>query len=338
MKTTVKFHGKETHLWVENGALATVKDRINLDRKVLIVTDDEMPEEYIKTLQAQCPDNFIATIHAGEASKCFIYLQFIWNAMLDNNFGQKDLIIALGGGVVSDIAGFAAATYMRGMDYINIPTTTMSQCDSAIGGKTAINLGDNKNAVGAYHQPKAVIVDPELLKTLDDKQFFSGLASAIRIAAVADKKLFELLETLPADKDEILANHMEAIITACLKAKSSLVSADEKEDGKRLLLTFGETIGNAVACCGELHTFTQGEALAIGMAKITDNETVKARLVALFEKFGLPTTCEYHSYQLLAPIFHDKTLVSGKISLVKVDEIGKGDIKKTSVENIKNYL
>ena len=151
---------------VERGILAKANQHLNLNRRVLIVTDEGVPSEYAKTLAAQCRDSVICTIDQGESSKSLSVFEKLLHVMLDRDFSRKDCVVAVGGGVVGDLSGFAASAYMRGIDFYNIPTTLLSQIDSSIGGKTAINLGGVKNIVGAFYQPKKVLIDPDLLKTV----------------------------------------------------------------------------------------------------------------------------------------------------------------------------
>ena len=338
MKMTVEIPNHKYHIHIQKGILANISKYVDLDRKVLIVTDDMIPEKYVNTLQKQCPDSYLATIHAGEASKCFIYLQFLWNALMDNNFGRKDLLIALGGGVVGDICGFAAATYMRGIDYINIPTSTLSQIDSSIGGKTAINLGDTKNVVGAFHQPRAVFIDTDMLTTLDDRNFYNGLAEAVKAGMIGDASLFELFEKISGDRAEIQDKYIEKIITKALAVKKAVVEQDEKETGIRQTLNFGHTVGHAIESAGELDGLLHGEAISVGMVQMTEDAAIKERLLNVLAKLQLPTTHTYPTAKLAEIIGHDKKTNAGRITLVQVKEIGKAELVKMPLANIEKYL
>lgn len=337
-KMTVEIPGHKYNIHIKKGVLADVHKYVDLERKVLIVTDDEIPEEYVSALQQQCPECYLATVHAGEASKCFIYLQFIWNALLDNGFGRKDLLIGLGGGVVGDLTSFAAATYMRGVDYINIPTSTLAQIDSSIGGKGAINLGDVKNIVGAFHQPRAVFIDTDLLQTLDDRNFYNGLAEAVKAGLIGDAELFELFEQLPAEREQIQQEYIEQIIVKALAVKKSVVEQDEKENGLRQILNFGHTIGHAIESAGELAGMLHGEAIGIGMLQVTDDAALRERLAAVLRKLNLPTSHEYPAEQLMEIISHDKKQSGNKINLILVKTPGKAEIVKMPLEAVKKYL
>ena len=335
---TVEIPGHKYNIHIKKGVLVDVHKYVDLERKVLIVTDDEIPEEYVSALQQQCPECYLATVHAGEASKCFIYLQFIWNALLDNGFGRKDLLIGLGGGVVGDLTSFAAATYMRGVDYINIPTSTLAQIDSSIGGKGAINLGDVKNIVGAFHQPRAVFIDTDLLQTLDDRNFYNGLAEAVKAGLIGDAELFELFEQLPAEREQIQQEYIEQIIVKALAVKKSVVEQDEKENGLRQILNFGHTIGHAIESAGELAGMLHGEAIGIGMLQVTEDAALRERLAAVLRKLNLPTSHEYPAEQLMEIISHDKKQSGNKINLILVKTPGKAEIVKMPLEAVKKYL
>ena len=337
-KMTVEIPGHKYNIHIKKGVLADVHKYVDLERKVLIVTDDEIPEEYVSAWQQQCAECYLATVHAGEASKCFIYLQFIWNALLDNGFGRKDLLIGLGGGVVGDLTSFAAATYMRGVDYINIPTSTLAQIDSSIGGKGAINLGDVKNIVGAFHQPRAVFIDTDLLQTLDDRNFYNGLAEAVKAGLIGDAELFELFEQLPAEREQIQQEYIEQIIVKALAVKKSVVEQDEKENGLRQILNFGHTIGHAIESAGELAGMLHGEAIGIGMLQVTEDAALRERLAAVLRKLNLPTSHEYPAEQLMEIISHDKKQSGNKINLILVKTPGKAEIVKMPLEAVKKYL
>ena len=179
---------------VERGILEKAGEHINLNRRVLVVTDSGVPAIYAQTLAKHCKSPIICTVESGEASKSIETFTKLLRIMLDNDFSRKDCVVAVGGGVVGDLSGYVASAYMRGVDFYNIPTTLLSQIDSSIGGKTAINFGGIKNIVGAFYQPKKVLIDPELLKTLPERQISNGLAEAVKMALTSDEKLFEIFE------------------------------------------------------------------------------------------------------------------------------------------------
>ena len=225
---------------LERGALKCAVEAFGLKnegRKVMIVTDDGVPPQYANELLVQCCSGCIHLIPQGEALKNFDILQDILSHMLIEGFTRKDCVAAVGGGVVGDLAGFAAACYMRGIDFYNIPTTLLSQVDSSVGGKTAIDFKGIKNIVGAFHQPKGVLMDPQLLETLDKRQFACGAAEIIKMAATSDASLFEKIEA-----EGIGTENLESVIEAALRIKIDVVEKDEKEAGLRKALNFGQNL------------------------------------------------------------------------------------------------
>ena len=208
---------------VERGILEKANEHLNLNRRVLVVTDSGVPGSYAKTLANQCKNPIICTVESGEASKSMETFQKLLSTMLENDFSRKDCVVAVGGGVVGDLSGFVASAYMRGVDFYNIPTTLLSQIDSSIGGKTAINFEGIKNIVGAFYQPKKVLIDPELLKSLPDRQISNGLAEAIKMALTSDNELFKIFE------NEDIEENIDEIIIRSLNIKKNVVQQDEKE-------------------------------------------------------------------------------------------------------------
>lgn len=211
---------------LESGALKSAGKLLNLERKALIVTDTGVPPEYAETVAAQCAEPAVVTVPKGEQSKSFDELRHLLSAMLDASFTRGDCVVAVGGGVVGDLSGFAAACYMRGVDFYNIPTTLLSQVDSSIGGKTAIDLDGVKNIVGAFYQPKRVIIDPNVLQTLERRQLMAGLAEAIKMAATNDAELFSLIE----NSSDLTADLPEIIHRSLLIKKASWSSTRAKRD------------------------------------------------------------------------------------------------------------
>jgi len=299
---------------VENGALDDAEKHFNLNRKVLVLTDDGVPEMYAEKVAKKCETPVVVTLKHGEESKNFDNFKHILSVMLENSFSRKDCVVAVGGGVVGDIGGFAASCYMRGVDFYNVPTTLLSMVDSSIGGKTAIDFMGVKNVVGSFYQPKEVVVDPRVLSTLDDRQFYAGLAESIKMAATSDASLFEFIEDADVKRD------VKEIIERSILIKKAVVEKDEKEEGLRKVLNFGHTVGHAIESA-EQGKLLHGECVATGMLYAC-SDGVKTRLENLMTKFGLPIKTEKTAAQLLPYITHDKKASGGKISTVYVDEIG----------------
>ena len=310
------------------GTIKNVSNYFNLNRKVLILTDSGVPVEYVDEIAKQCEEPFVYSIEQGESSKSFNNYQAVLTSMANMKFTRTDCVVAVGGGVVGDLAGFVASSYMRGIDFYNVPTTLLSQVDSSIGGKVAINLEGYKNTVGAFYQPKCVIIDPETLLTLDIRQVRAGLAESLKMATTSDAKLFETFEN-----GEYL-NDIEDVILRSLLIKKGIVERDVNEKGERKILNFGHTIGHAIESTTPL---IHGESVALGMPFMC-SESVRARLITIIEEMGLPTETEIDANKLYDFILRDKKADGNSITITYVNEIGKAELRKMPIENIKDYI
>lgn len=308
------------------GILRKAGAYLKLERKILIVTDDGVPEEYANIVAAQCKHPVKFSVKAGEESKSFATFEKLCRTMLEKGFTRTDAVVAVGGGVVGDLAGFAAASFMRGIDFYNIPTTLLSQVDSSIGGKTAINLGGVKNIIGAFHQPKKVLIDPDVLKTLPARQIANGLAEAIKMAATFDKEFFSFLE------NNDIQNNLDTIIERSLRIKKYVVEHDEKEAGLRRVLNFGHTIGHGIESYEGLHGLYHGECVALGMLPMCDGEA-KNRLLTVLQKSNLPTTLSMNSEKIFDAVTHDKKLDGDTVNYIYMPEIGTHEIRKASLSD-----
>lgn len=314
---------------VERGVLAKACSHLNLSRKVLVVTDDGVPTQYAQCASQQCSFSHIVTVPQGEKSKSIEVYEQLLKAMLSLGFTRGDCVVAVGGGVVGDLAGFVAASYMRGVDFYNIPTTVLSQIDSSIGGKVAVNLGGIKNIVGAFYQPKKVLIDPDVLFTLPPRQISNGLSEAVKMALTSDAKLFELFETCDA-----LAN-IDEIITSSLNIKKNVVEQDEKETGLRKILNFGHSIGHGIE--SQLSSLYHGECVALGMIPMCSPD-VRARLLKVLAKLSLPTTASFDADKVVEAMTHDKKVSAGRLTAVFVENIGNYVMKDITCESLKADL
>ncbi|MDD7670891.1 MAG: 3-dehydroquinate synthase [Ruminococcus sp.] len=326
---TMDFDERSYDITVSRGAIKHASELFALDRRVLVVTDDGVPAQYSKAIADAAGEPHILTIRHGEASKCPERYLEILKFMLACGFDRHDCVVAVGGGVVGDLAGFAAATYMRGIDLYNIPTTLLSQVDSSVGGKTAIDFLGYKNVVGAFWQPKGVIVDPDVLESLDARQFACGMSEIIKMFATSDGKMFGRLE----DKTQCIP--VEEIITAALRIKMNVVEQDEREAGLRRVLNFGHTIGHAIESISadEPYPLLHGECVALGMLAITEGE-VRRRLMHLLHRYDLPTAFRCDESRFREVLLHDKKAQSGDITVVLVDEIGSFSLRTERVDSI----
>ncbi len=305
---------------LEHGCLYHIHERISLQRKVLIISDDGVPDEYVKIVASQCSEPIVHTVKQGEGSKSFPVYQELCQVLLRHHFSRKDLVVALGGGVVGDLSGFVAASYMRGIDFIQIPTTTLSQIDSSIGGKVAINLDGVKNIIGAFYQPKAVFIDPDTLQTLSRRHYYNGLVEALKAGLIADEKLFTLFE------QEDIEDHLDDIIAKALVVKKTVVEQDEKERGLRKILNFGHTIGHAIESCYHLHDFYHGECVAFGMMYFIDNPELKQRMAKIYKRLNLPFDIAKDYDQWLEVMRNDKKANHDTIDTVWVHTPGNAEI------------
>lgn len=327
MKLTVSTAEREYDIILEAGAIKKIEKYINTARKALIVTDTGVPENYSSAVAEKFDSSVIVRLPQGEKSKNIENFQLLLEKMLDASFNRKDCVVAVGGGVVGDISGFAASCYMRGIDFYNIPTTLLSQVDSSIGGKTAVDFKGVKNIIGSFYQPSAVIVDFDTLKTLDKRQLHAGLAESIKMAATCDAQLFEFIEK----SGDIMADLPE-IIKRSLEIKRDVVQKDPKEKGLRRILNFGHTLGHAVESYmnGKL---LHGECVALGMLPMCSEE-VRERLKALLYKYELPSNFSADATELERFVKHDKKAEKDSIAIVFVDKVGSWQIKDASPDDI----
>lgn len=305
---------------VERGILSNAGNHLNLKRRVLIVTDTGVPKEYVTTLLKQCKEPVICTVGEGEGSKSFEVFGSLLQMMLDNGFSRKDCVVAVGGGVVGDLSGFVASSYMRGIDFYNIPTTLLSQIDSSIGGKTAINFGNVKNIVGAFYQPKKVLIDADLLKTLPKRQISNGLAEAVKMALTSDSELFNIFENCDINEN------IDEIIIRSLNIKKSVVEQDEKESDLRKVLNLGHTIGHGIESSNNLSNLYHGECVALGLLPMCD-EKIRPRVIKVLKKCNLYNLIEFDWDKIKKAAFHDKKADGEFVDVTIVPEIGSFQFK-----------
>lgn len=327
----VKTSMGEYNIVLERGSLYKLNKYLQLKRKVLIVTDSGVPEEYSRAVATQCEKPFIVTVKQGEASKCFQSYKILLREMVKNNFTRTDCVIAVGGGVVGDLAGFVAASFMRGVEFYNIPTTVLSQVDSSIGGKVAIDFEGYKNIVGAFYPPKAVVIDSNTLQTLPERQISNGLSESVKMALTFDRELFELFEN-----SEIMPN-IDKIIEVSLKIKKSVVEADEKENGLRKILNFGHTLAHAIESENNMQNLYHGECVALGMLPMC-SDGVRKRLVSVLKKLNLPIEIEYDINVITEAIMHDKKASGNSITAVYCEKIGSYKMMDIPIEDLVKKL
>lgn len=340
--------GRAYNVLIENGIIAScgqhIKSVSNAMRVMVISDSNVLPiygSKVTESLKAAGFSNvFTYAFTAGEQSKKLSTINEIYTTLAENSFTRKDLIVALGGGVTGDMAGFAAATYLRGIDFVQIPTSLLAQVDSSVGGKTGVDISAGKNLVGAFWQPILVVIDPLALNTLPEKFFKDGMGEVVKYGCIKSYKLFELLENSNPKEN------IEQIITECISIKRDVVEEDERESGVRMHLNFGHTLGHSLE---KLYGFTQlthGEAVAIGMAIITkaseaNGLTAKGvynRIVDLLEKLGLPYTDNYSIEEIIKNCSNDKKSAGTYINLVLIEDIGEAYVKKIEKTDLNSFF
>lgn len=283
----------------------------------------------------------LITIPAGEEHKNLDAVKFLYSEFNSNEITRSDIIIALGGGVTGDITGFAAGTYLRGVPYIQVPTTLLSQIDSSVGGKTGVDLDEGKNLAGIFNQPKAVLIDPATLDTVSDEIFCDGMAEAIKYGCIRNRELFEFIET-----QDIKGEALLHLIEACVTIKRDIVEKDELDTGDRMILNFGHTIGHAIEKCGNFTKYTHGKAISAGMVKaceigealgITQKGTCN-RLKNLLSRYNLPLTYSENREDIKKALLSDKKIGHGGINFIFLKHIGESVIIKMPLNAITKFL
>lgn len=325
MKLRVNLENNSYDIVVEKNSIEKVDKFFNLNRKVLIVTDDKVPKSYSEIVAKKCLKPFIFTFKSGERSKNFETYKKALEILIKENFTRTDCVVAVGGGVVGDLAGFVSATYMRGIDFYNLPTTVLASVDSSVGGKTAIDFENVKNIIGAFYQPKGVLVDVGLLKTLDKRQVSNGLVEALKMATTFSEELFNVFE------NEDIYDNLEKIITESIKLKIKVVEEDEKESSLRRVLNFGHTLGHGIESASNLKLL-HGECIAVGMIPMC-SENVRLRLKKVLAKLNVATTFDGDIEKAIEISKHDKKCDGENINIVYVEKVGSFRIEKTTFNN-----
>ena len=324
-------------------SLGTVAKRCVSGRRAMIVTDENVAPLYCgaaeRSLKAAGFSVDSIVIPPGEESKSFPVYQAVCERLAAERYSRSDFLVALGGGVVGDLAGFAAATYQRGMGFAQIPTTLLAAVDSSVGGKTAVDLPTGKNQAGSFYQPCIVICDPNTLETLPEEQYRCGCAEIIKYSMLGNAAFFEELYKTP------VREQYEHVIEVCVQMKRDIVGADEYDLGRRRTLNLGHTFGHAVEQCSDF-SLLHGEAVAIGMATVTRaavkrgicGEETLARLLDILHRYGLPTETGYELDKLYEAELVDKKISGGKMHLIVPEKIGQVRMETIPVEALRDWM
>ena len=335
MKTiNINVSSKNYNIYIGKGILSQagkIVKSLGFSGKILIVTDDNVAPLYLETVERAIKNIGISIFHVilpnGEEHKNMDSIMKIYEAAAKNNLNRKDMFVALGGGVIGDMTGFAASTFLRGVKYVQIPTTLLAQVDSSIGGKTGIDLPFGKNLVGAFCQPEAVIADSSVINTLTAEHISSGMAEVIKSAFIRKKDFVELLLNSDSFEDDV-----EEFIIRSMNVKKEVVEIDEFENYERMMLNFGHTLGHSIEKLMNFTGISHGQAVAIGMSLITKNFEVKEKLDEILRKYNLKTEIDIPVNKLIDAAKNDKKTVSDGINIVVVEKIGEAEIKKITFE------
>jgi len=347
-KLHINLGEKSYDIFIEKGVLSQVGDHIKKvykKKKIVIVTDTNVDKLYgdklVKILEKSGFSPKKVVFKAGEENKNFSTLIEVQEKIVDCGIKRGDLLIAFGGGVVGDLAGFAAATLYRGIDFVQIPTTLLSQVDSSVGGKVAVDTSRGKNLVGNFYQPKLVLIDPSLLETLDEREVRSGMAEVIKYGAIYDKKFFDFL--LRENEYENYSKNIEKIIKRCCEIKAKIVEIDELDTGIRMILNYGHTLGHAIEKHYNYGKYTHGEAISIGMYRITEiserlgvtKENTSEKIKEILLKYRLPVSDDVKTDDLIEIMKTDKKNISGVLNFIFLKEIGDVEIVGVKEERLK---
>lgn len=331
-----------SEIHIESGLLARAASVIGetfSPSRIHIVSDSTVAPLYLEQLEQQFTLPVTHTvIPAGEEHKRLSTVEGIYHDLLANDMTRKDLIIALGGGVVGDITGFAAATFLRGVSLCQIPTTLLAQVDSSVGGKTGVDMPEGKNLVGAFYQPRLVLIDPAVLATLPDQTFADGMAEVVKYGYISNREILDMVSAPDYKKN------IERIICECVRIKRDVVTIDEHDTGLRMILNFGHTIGHAAEKLGNYVDLTHGQAVAVGMvaamrlSAMLGNEDLSERLIGILEHIGLPTELKYGREDIYRSLLSDKKKFGATVNFILVREPGRAEIIPIGAEKLHEYV
>ena len=316
--------------------------------RLAVVTDDTVGGLYahrlLQSLWARGYTASVISLPAGEQTKSLYNLGVLYDSFMEMGLTRTDAVVALGGGVVGDLAGFAAATILRGVDFVQVPTTLLAQVDSSVGGTVALDLPAGTNLAGAFWQPRLVVLDPEVLDTLEDKTFSDGMAEVIKYGCIRDAAFFRALEKTPSRR--AVMENIESVLYTCCDLKRAVVEKDERDTGERMVLNFGHTLGHAYEKAGHYETWTHGQAVAAGMclaarlgaALGVTPAGVPERVEALVSAFGLPTRIPCTQADYAAAVGLDKKGTGEQITLVLLEDLGRAVLHRMSKRELLGLL
>lgn len=351
---TVSLGDRSYHVLIQSQILpqiGRVLQDVGLSGRVAIVTNPVVHKFYgrvvVRALKRCGFSPFLVVIPDGEKAKSMYWLSKILDEFVTQRLERQEVVLALGGGVVGDVAGFAASIYLRGVSFVQVPTTLVAQVDSSVGGKTGVNHPIGKNLIGAFYQPRVVVVDPQTLQSLPKREWIAGLAEVIKYGMIADSKFFEYLEQHVDDLREQAEDVIPTVIRRCCEIKAEVVGGDERESGRRRILNYGHTVGHALENWGRYKTWIHGEAVGIGMVQeagiarflgMCPKELVE-RQRDLIQDVGLPIAMPAMSFtELWGAMQHDKKVVKGQVNCVVPTAIGKVQVVPLFQQRIRQWF
>lgn len=338
---------KPYDILIERGLIknigSLVKDVTNAS-KITVITDTNVEKFYaesvVSSLEKAGFNTSLFVYEAGERNKNLSTISAMYDNMAEFKMSRKDIVLALGGGVCGDMAGFAAATYMRGIDFVQVPTSLLAQVDSSVGGKTGVDIGAGKNFVGAFRQPILVVIDPDTLDTLPEYYINDGMAEVIKYGCIKDEAFFKTL----GDTDAL--DIIDDVIERCVSIKRDVVVRDEKEAGERMLLNFGHTLGHSLEKIYNFDGLSHGQAVGIGMVMITkasekaglSEKGTAEKIIKLLKKYNLPISDNADIKKIAEFCAGDKKAGAGSVNLVLLNKIGASFIKKTELKELYDFI
>lgn len=349
MKLTVDLGKSSYPIYIDNNLLERAGELIPQafsGRRIMIISDDHVYPLYGDTLKRQLSGDyecFHLVLPHGEATKSFQSLPGIYTAMLEAKISRSDAVIALGGGVIGDLAGFAAASFLRGVKFIQIPTSLLAQVDSSVGGKVAVDLPEGKNLVGAFYQPSLVLIDPAVLNTLPPRFVNDGMGEVIKYGCIKDESLFQTLEGYGSFA--ALKGHLPEIVKRCVNIKRIVVEHDQFDTGERMLLNFGHTLGHTIEQYYQYGRESHGEAVSIGMYQLTllseleglTEKGTAARILNMLNAYGLPFKSGLPMDALIGAIKLDKKNLENRLNIVLLHGIGDSYVHPVSIDFFGKY-
>lgn len=345
MELMVDLKERSYPILIEKGLINKVGyevQKIFKGKKIFILTDENVNSFYGEKIMSLLQDvgyevkKFV--LEPGEETKNYRSVEGIYNELVDFKITRSDLIITLGGGVIGDLGGFVASTFLRGIDFIQFPTSLLAQVDSSVGGKVGVDIAQGKNLIGSFYHPRAVLIDPEVLNTLEDRFFNDGMAEVIKYGCILDKEFFYKLKGY-RNKEEVINNISETIHNCCA-IKKNVVEKDEKDKGDRMLLNFGHTLGHGIEQYYNYKKYTHGEGVAIGMYAITkiseamglSKKGTSEEIKELLVQYNLPFETDVEITNIIEAISLDKKNIDGNLNVILLKEIGKSFIYKTDTK------